>query len=244
MSAKFSTGYRNASLGNEAKADTLMTADTISFGDGTGTDSRDQILDSGSGLASFVVNNYITVAASTDNNDEYKILSVAAEAVEIAAGSLSTEAAGDQVVLASCSGGGSLAELFRNCVIRVYSGSQPTDADSAETGTLLLTITQDAGDFTGGVATNGLNFDADAAASGVLSKEAAETWQGVGLAAGTAGYFRCYANAYTTGASTTAVRFDGTCGTSGAQLVMSSVSVSVGATTTVDTGTATLAASA
>lgn len=239
MAFNLSTGLRNAIIGNEATPDTLMTATTISFGDGTGTGGNDEILDSGNGLGSFVVGDYITVAGSTSNNVTAKILAVAAGSVEVAAATLSTEAAGDQVVLASCSGGGSFAELFRNCVVRIYSGGQPSDADQAETGTLLLTLTESGGTFTAGNAANGLNFDGDAAAAGVLAKESSETWQGDGVAAGTAGYFRCYANAYTTGASTTAVRFDGTCGTSGAQMIMSSTTISVSATTTVDTCTIT-----
>ena len=63
---------------------------------------------------------------------------------------------------------------------------------------------------------NGLNFDAPSA--GVLSKAAAETWSGIGLAAAgtgtTATYFRFYDNNYDTGASPTGLRFDGAVGTS------------------------------
>lgn len=113
---------------------------------------------------------------------------------------------------------------YANGVLAIYSGSQPTDADAAETGTLLCLITVGSGAFTPGVATNGLNFDAPVA--GVLPKAAAETWSGVGLAAagtGTvAGWFRFYDNNQTTGASTTALRFDGAISTaSTAELQMS-----------------------
>ena len=106
---------------------------------------------------------------------------------------------------------------YANGVLAVYGGaSQPADANDAETGTLLALITVNGGAFTPGVATNGLNFDAPSA--GVLSKAAAETWSGVGLAAAgtgtTATYFRFYDNSQDTGASPTGLRFDGAIGTS------------------------------
>ena len=74
-----------------------------------------------------------------------------------------------------------------------------------------------------------------------MAKPSDVVWSGVGLAAGTAGWFRCYANDYVTGLSTTALRFDGTVGTSAstAQLVLPSVSVALSQTITVDTGTLT-----
>lgn len=101
---------------------------------------------------------------------------------------------------------------YANGVLALYSGTQPADCNDTEgAGSLLALITLNSGAFTGGVATNGLNFDAPVA--GVLSKAAAETWSGDGLAAAGAGtvatWFRFYANAYVTGASTSAVRFDG-----------------------------------
>lgn len=244
MALKLSTGLRNKLLGQESNVKDAMTALTISFGDGTGTGGLDQILDSGSGLAGFTVGDYITVTGSTSNDGTYKILSVAAGAIEIAAGSLTTEAAGDQVILAVTENDGALSGLLRNCVMRIYSGSQPTDADTAESGTLLVEITESSGAFSGGSPTNGLNFDGDGAASGVLSKESAETWSGAASAPGTAGWFRIYANAYTTGSSTTAVRFDGSCGTSGAQLNMASTSITASGTVTIDSFSVTLPASA
>jgi hypothetical protein len=92
------------------------------------------------------------------------------------------------------------------------------------------------------VATNGLNFDT--AADGSMSKESAEVWSGVGLAAGTAGWFRFYDNAVTTGSSTSAARFDGVCGVGSGELRLSSLTIAVGATITVDTGSLTQPASA
>lgn len=118
---------------------------------------------------------------------------------------------------------------YANGVLAIFGGaSQPADTNSAETGTLLCLITLASGAFEGGSATNGLNFDSPV--SGILSKAAAETWSGNGLeAAGTgtvATYFRFYANAYTTGESTTAVRFDGAISTaSTAELQLSTTTI-------------------
>jgi len=104
------------------------------------------------------------------------------------------------------------ATALANCVIGIYGGTQPADANDSEAGApLLALITLAGGDFTGGVSTNGLNFEGPA--DGVLSKPSAASWQGDGLAAAgtgtTATWFRVYPNAYTTGSSTSAVRYDG-----------------------------------
>lgn len=125
-------------------------------------------------------------------------------------------------------------------VIDIYSGAQPADADAAETGTKLARITVASGAFTSGVGTNGLSFGTPAA--GVVAK-AAEVWSGVGLAAGTAGWYRFYANTVVTGVSTSTCRFDGACATSGSNLNMSSTNVAVGATITIDSASWTMPAS-
>ncbi len=103
-----------------------------------------------------------------------------------------------------------------NCIIGIFNGTQPATANDTEgSASLLALITVNSGSFTAGVATNGLNFNA--ASDGVLSKTTA-IWSGNGTAAaGSMGqlatWFRVYPNAYTTGASTTAVRYDGSIGT-------------------------------
>ena len=130
---------------------------------------------------------------------------------------------------------------YANGVIGIFGGAaQPADANSAETGTLLCLITLASGAFTGGNATNGLEFDAPV--SGVLSKAAAETWSGNGLAAAGTGtvatYFRHYDNAYTTGESTTAVRYDGAISTaSTAELQLSTTTIVEGAPVVINTFT-------
>lgn len=231
MTTKFSTGLRNQLMDKKAVIKVLKTATTISFGDGTGTDGRDEILDSGNGLAGFSVGDNITVAGSTSNNVTKEILAVTAGSIEIAAGSLTTESAGDQVILGSARGG-SMAEIFKFGIIKIFTGSQPTSADDAETGTLLVTITQNSGAFTPGTEANGLLFGEVAA--GILQQEAGQVWSGVAVATGTAGWFRVYDNAAVTGASTTEPRMDGAVSTTGAQLNMSNTAITSSGTTTID----------
>lgn len=123
-------------------------------------------------------------------------------------------------------------------VIGIYSGSQPASANDTEgSGSLLCLITLNGGAFTGGVSTNGLNFDGPS--DGVLSKPSGATWSGNGLAAAgtgtTATWFRVYPNAYTTGASTSAVRYDGAISTSStAELQMTNTTVVQGVPVTIN----------
>lgn len=135
----------------------------------------------------------------------------------------------------------SFKDLFQDGIIEIYSGSQPADADTAESGTKLVRITESSGAFTPGAATNGLEFGD--ASGGSIAKASGETWSGVGLATGTAGWFRHYDNDYDTGAGTDKIRFDGAVSTSGAELNLSSTSIVTSATTTIDSYTITMPAS-
>jgi len=137
--------------------------------------------------------------------------------------------------------GKSLADALANGIIRIYSGVQPTDADSAETGTLLATITLDSGAFTPGSPTNGINLDV--ATDGIVSKAVAETWSGLAIADGIAGWFRHYDNNVNTGDSTTAIRYDGAVATSGAEIAMANTRLVTGGTITIDSYGVTLPAS-
>ena len=135
---------------------------------------------------------------------------------------------------------GSVKSIMANGVISIYSGAQPTTADDAESGTLLMKLTLNSGAFTPGVATNGLNMDVSVA--GVLAKAVAEVWSGVGLAAAgtgtTAGWFRWYYNNMVTGASTTARRVDGAIGTTTAyEMRMSNTTIVQDGPSTVSTFT-------
>lgn len=135
--------------------------------------------------------------------------------------------------------------LMNDGVLAIYSGTKPANADAVEAGSLLMLYTLDAGAFTPGVATNGLSFDV--VANGVISKTALENWSGVGLAAAgtgtTATWFRFYDNDYVTGASTTAIRFDGSIGTSSSyELRMSNTTIVENGPATVSTFTVTFPA--
>ena len=133
--------------------------------------------------------------------------------------------------------GGSLKDVFKDGVLRIYSGAQPASPDNAVNGSLLVEISLDAGTFAADDYEFGIEFELEAqVADGELEKESAETWQGVGAIAGTAAWFRLVGNPADTGlASTTLPRVDGTVGASGADLNMSNTAISVGATYTVDT---------
>ena len=125
--------------------------------------------------------------------------------------------------------------LFAGGFLDIYSGSRPANADTAESGTILVAIRASAGSSTGG--RTGLNWAADAA-SGVLAKASAQTWNGEAKNSGTATWFRFYTSGYTTGAN--GICFDGDIATSGADLNMSNTTITDGATTTIDTFTVTL----
>jgi hypothetical protein len=130
---------------------------------------------------------------------------------------------------------GTLKEIFDDCFIDIYSGSQPTTADGAPTGTKLATF------FSDGSAA-GLGWDDPA--SGRLPKATAETWSGPGLVDGTAGWFRIRTAADAGGSSTTLPRIDGAIATSGSEMDATSVAVVSAATQTITTFGITIPASA
>jgi hypothetical protein len=132
---------------------------------------------------------------------------------------------------------GSVKTLMTNGIIHIYTGSQPVDADAAETGDLIAIITLASGAFTPGSATNGINLAATST-GGVISKASGEVWSGVGTAlAGAgkvAGWFRWYGNARILGASTTGVRLDGAIGTTVSyELQLSNTTIATGSPVTI-----------
>lgn len=112
--------------------------------------------------------------------------------------------------------------------IRIFSGAAPSLADDTETGTLLVTINTVTG--------SGFNTKfQNTATTGTLSKQT-NTWDGVAVASGTAGYFRyCASTSDAGGTSTSEIRIQGAVATSGSELNMSSTTITSGATTTIDT---------
>jgi hypothetical protein len=119
------------------------------------------------------------------------------------------------------------------------NGNSLTFAATATT----TTITASGTFGSGTTAVNGLNFQFPAV-DGVLSKEVT-VWQGTASAAGTAGWFRFIAGGAgdPSAASTTDVRFDGSVGTSGADLTISSAAISLSSIQTISAFTLTIPAS-
>lgn len=116
--------------------------------------------------------------------------------------------------------------------IRIYSGPQPISADAPATGTLLGIVTVDG-------AGGGLHFDTST--DGTLSKAAAEDWKFKGIAAGTAGWFRFTADGgFPDINSSVEARIDGTIATSGGDVSITNVAITVGSPNTVDVFTFTL----
>jgi hypothetical protein len=127
-----------------------------------------------------------------------------------------------------------IQDVFKDGFINIYTGTQPTSADDAVSGTLLVTI------YSNGTSV-GLEFD-DAAA-GVLSKKSTETWSGTAGNTGTAGWFILYAAGDALGSSSVDERIEGACGTSGAELNMSSTAIVSGAVQSISTFQLTMPAS-
>ena len=121
---------------------------------------------------------------------------------------------------------GSLKATMALGFIKIYTGAEPANADAAVTGTLLCTISVNS---TG----TGISFDT-AAVGGVLSKAPGEVWSGVNAAGGTATYYRHVAVGDDGTLSTTQARIQGTVGTAGAELNLSSAVLANGATQTID----------
>lgn len=120
---------------------------------------------------------------------------------------------------------GSVKSILALGFIKIYGGAIPADADAAVTGTLIVTISVNSGG-------TGISMAA-AAAAGVLAK-AAEVWSGVNAASLTATYFRHVAVGDDGTLSTTQARIQGTVGTAGADLNLSSTALTNGATQTID----------
>lgn len=241
MAIKLSTGLRNALLGKRALGVAVLQGTTGAFVDGgTGADT---ITDSGNGFltAGFQPGMMLfckgaTTAANDAAVSGAVIVAVAAGTITLDTGVVNTAEAFAQSTTLVGVAGGSFADLFRCGVLDIYSGAQPSSADDVETGAKLLRITASSGTFVAGAGANGLLF-ATSASSGTLTKLTTQVWSGVGLATGVAGWFRLYANDATTGSSTTAIRLDGSCSTSSYPMKMSTLSITTGATVTIDSFT-------
>lgn len=106
--------------------------------------------------------------------------------------------------------------LLNGGKLEVFSGTQPTDANTAiGAQVLLVTITFGATAFASATASG-------TAPSRVVSAAANAMTSGNAVASGTAAWFRCFKSDGTT------VMFDGSVGTSGCDLNLSSVSITSG----------------
>lgn len=135
------------------------------------------------------------------------------------------------------------AGIFKNSRLVCYSGSRPsTPETSAATYTTLATITLDGTTWAAGGTAGGLNFDV--AASGAISKPAADTWTGNAVASGTIGWARLYPNEAddgTTDSDNTRPRVDFVAGT---DLVLSTYTATSGQPVAISAATGSQAESA
>lgn len=119
------------------------------------------------------------------------------------------------------------APILAGVKMSLYSGPIPATADdSIGAATKLSTISNDA-------TATALTF-ASVASDGTLTKNVSEIWRGVNAASGTASFYRIEEAADAGGLSTTLVRIQGTIAVAGADLNLSSVTLTSGASQTID----------
>lgn len=126
---------------------------------------------------------------------------------------------------------GSFKSLMDGAVIKIYSGTPPVSADdaigSAGTNNLLSTISVNGSG-------TGLTFDGSPS-NGVMVKTAAELWRCTSNAAsGTATFYRLSQPSDAGGSSASEPRVQGTVATAGADMNLSSVSLTSGAAQNID----------
>ena len=111
---------------------------------------------------------------------------------------------------------GSFKATMDTCVLKLYGGTEPATADADCTAsTLLCTI------YNGNDGATTLTFAASAAA-GEITKTTSETWAGTNALSGTASFYRLELGADDQALSTTQVRVQGSIGTSGQELNLTS----------------------
>lgn len=133
--------------------------------------------------------------------------------------------------------------IFTTPHLRIFSGSPPATADAAETGTLLCVITEASyAALTFGTATAGVLAKSSNTWSGVAGDTDSNTGSSAATkitsGTATAGYWRLCNKADAGGAdaggtSTATPRLQGVIAASGETLVLSSTTITFGATTTV-----------
>jgi len=121
----------------------------------------------------------------------------------------------------------SIEEIFKNSKISIFTGTQPSDADQAPTGTKLVDIT---------TAGSG-NFDLifAEAEDGCITKKLDATWSGPAVADGVAGWFRLLTQGDSEDVSTEDCRIDGAIAESDAELVMPDTNITNTSVQTIST---------
>lgn len=120
--------------------------------------------------------------------------------------------------------------LFSGGFLNLYSGPVPSSADDAIVGgthTLLCQISNN------NTAT-GITM-ASAASGGSITKNLSETWSGDAGNTGTASFYRLVSSSDTAASSTTEARLQGSVGTSGADLNLTTTSLVATTVYTIDT---------
>lgn len=227
MAWRLSTGMKKALLQGqvEPNGDPIIAND-IAIEDGTGPNGEDKLVSTTTDLSTILRHDFLKILVQGGNNGKVVkvIQQVSNHELLIEHGVLSALAAGPNMCLMRLKGGGSIKDILRNGVLVLYTGTRPSDADQAETGTKLVELTLDSGGFVAGVSANGLNLGHmdNTTLKRAIDPETGvtEIWRGLGLADGSAGWARWYSNEYVTGASTDAVRMDGVVATSGADVNM------------------------
>jgi hypothetical protein len=122
---------------------------------------------------------------------------------------------------------GSVRSSLNGGLIKIYSGTVPASADSALGSAVLLCVISL--NSTG----TGISFAASAS-GGILTKNLSEIWSGTNVASGTASFYRHTAALDTGESSTTQMRIQGSVGTAGADLNLTSTSLINGAPQLID----------
>jgi hypothetical protein len=239
MTIRLSTGLRNKMMGMEALVSAMTLAGdatielNITGGDDTITRDGGSFITDG-----FVAGDILKVSGCTTGGNDTaltgtRIKTVAALTLTFDGAILAADEAFAAGAVICAANGGCMKDVMRNGILRIYSGGQPANADTAYSGTMLCEFTVSSGAWVAGSEDNGIEFGDET--DGYLEKCDGEVWSGVADATGTAGWFRFYANATDAGgASTTLPRIDGSISTSGADLNMASTSITATNTYTID----------
>lgn len=217
MAFRLSTGLRESVLGRRL-AKTHDDDGAITFADA----NPDTIGITGIG-SYFRVGDKVVINDSTTNDGSFPITAVAADLITTS-GSLTAESsvAGTEV----SAQGRSVADVFDEATLSIYTGTQPATADAVTSGTLLATFT-------------GLDFGSVTTATNTSTLGKEGTWSTTAEAAigtQTAGWFRITENGGSvTAASTKLARADGAIATSGAELNMANTSITQSGTVSIDT---------